>query len=121
MIAGKSWTESGAVRRGMALVFLLSFAAAAFAQLTTATISGLVGESEVRDLPLNARNLVELAALFPGITMDKGAGGSVSKGFATKLAIVGTRYNANLFQLDGQDINDNTGSSGGAAGILMGV
>ncbi len=225
MKASKSWTESGAVRRGMALLFLLSFAAAASAQLTTATISGvvkdstgavvpgatvtvmnsetgltrssntagdgaykfpalpvgtyevrgehtgfqralrnglnlsvgqdavinltlevgaveqtvavtaeaplietttanvsgLVGESEVRDLPLNARNLVELAALFPGITMDKGAGGSVSKGFATKLAIVGTRYNANLFQLDGQDINDNTGSSGGAAGILMGV
>ena len=34
---------------------------------------------------------------------------------------MGTRYNASLFQLDGADINDATGSAGGAAGILMGV
>ena len=108
--------QVGAVEQTIAVT-----AQAPLIETTTANVSGLVGENEVRDLPLNARNLVELAALFPGITMDKGAGGSVSKGFATKLAIVGTRYNANLFQLDGQDINDNTGSSGGAAGILMGV
>src|SRR3990172_710955 len=88
---------------------------------TTATGSGFVGEGEVRDLPLNARNLIELAALFPGITVDKAAEGSVSKGFGNKLAIVGTRYNANLFQLYGQDTNDNAGSAGSAAGIVMGV
>lgn len=38
-------------------------------ETTTANVSGLVGESEVRELPLNARNLLELAALFPGITV----------------------------------------------------
>jgi hypothetical protein len=90
-------------------------------ETNTATVSGLVAENEVRDLPLNARNLVELATLFPGVTIAREAGQGVPNGFATKLAIVGTRYNASLFQLDGADINDATGSAGGAAGILMGV
>lgn len=90
-------------------------------ETTTANVSGLVAENEVRDLPLNARNLVELATLFPGVTIAREAGQGVPNGFATKLAIVGTRYNASLFQLDGADINDATGSAGGAAGILMGV
>ncbi len=90
-------------------------------ETTTANVSGLVSENQVRDLPLNARNLVELATLFPGVTIAREAGQGVPNGFATKLAIVGTRYNASLFQLDGADINDATGSAGGAAGILMGV
>ena len=90
-------------------------------ETTTATVSGLVGENQIRDLPLNARNLIELATLFPGVTLARAASSSAANGFATKLTISGTRFNASLFQLDGQDINDATGSAGGAAGILMGV
>ena len=90
-------------------------------ETTSANVSGLVDEGEIRDLPLNARNLIELGTLFPGVTIAQEGGQGTPNGFATKLTIMGTRYNTSLFQLDGMDINDNTGSAGGAAGILMGV
>lgn len=108
--------QVGAVEQTVAVT-----AEAPMIETTTATVSGLVGQNEVRDLPLNARNLVELATLFPGITFARQAASNGPSGFATKLAIVGTRFESNLFQLDGQDINDSTGGAGGAAGILMGV
>jgi hypothetical protein len=88
---------------------------------TSAVVSGLVNEDQVRDLPLNARNLIELGTLFPGVSINKSGGQGVPNGFATKLSILGTRFNTSLFQLDGADINDNTGSAGSAAGIMMGV
>ncbi|OFW40501.1 MAG: hypothetical protein A3J28_02370 [Acidobacteria bacterium RIFCSPLOWO2_12_FULL_60_22] len=108
--------QVGAVEQTVAVT-----AEAPIIETTTANVSGLVSESQVRDLPLNARNLVELATLFPGVTIAREAGQGVPNGFATKLTIRGTRYNSSLFQLDGADINDATGSAGGAAGILMGA
>jgi len=108
--------QVGAVEQTVAVT-----AEAPMIETTSATVSGLVAENEVRDLPLNARNLVELATLFPGVSLARTGGQGVPNGFATKLTIMGSRYNSSLFQMDGQDINDNTGSAGGAAGILMGV
>lgn len=90
-------------------------------ETTNANVAGLVDERKVRDLPLNARNLIELAPLYAGVAFATSGERSASKGFATKLTIAGTRYNASLFQLDGIDINDTAGSAGGAAGILMGA
>lgn len=90
-------------------------------ETTSANVAGLVNERQVRDLPLNARNLIELAPLYAGVAFAGSGERSASKGFATKLTISGTRYNASLFQLDGIDINDTAGSAGGAAGILMGA
>jgi len=108
--------QVGAVEQTVAVT-----AEAPMIETTSANVSGLVSETQVRDLPLNARNLVELATLFPGVTIAREAGQGVPNGFATKLTIMGTRYNSSLFQLDGADINDATGSAGGAAGILMGA
>ncbi len=96
-------------------------AEAPLVETSTANVSGLVSEGEVHDLPLNARNLLELAALFPGITVAVQGGATAIQGFGTKLAISGTRYTSNLFQVDGQDINDSGGTTGSAAGILMGA
>ena len=90
-------------------------------ETTNANVSGLVNERQVHELPLNARNLIELAPQVAGVAFSGSGERSASKGFATKLTIAGTRYNASLFQLDGIDINDTAGSAGGAAGILMGV
>ncbi len=108
--------QVGAVEQTVAVT-----AEAPLVETNSANVSGLVNQGEVRDLPLNARNLLELAVLFPGITIAVEAGANSTKGFATKLAISGTRYNANLFQIDGQDINDNGGSAGSATGIMMGA
>ncbi len=90
-------------------------------QTTSATVSGLVNERQVQDLPLNARDLVSLGTLYAGVVAPTTGERSASKGFGTKLAISGTRYNQSLFQLDGVDINDAANSAGGAAGILMGA
>ena len=108
--------QVGAVEQTIAVT-----AEAPMIETTSAVVSGLVNESQVRDLPLNARNLIELGTLFPGVSISKSGGKGVPNGFATKLSILGTRYNTSLFQLDGADINDNTGSAGSAAGIMMGV
>ena len=88
---------------------------------TQATVSGLVDSQKIRDLPLNQRNLLALVPLYTGAAFAETGATSVSKGYGTKLAIGGTRYNANSFLLDGTDIRDLAGSGGSAAGILMGV
>jgi hypothetical protein len=90
-------------------------------ETTSATVSGLVGENTMRDLPLNARSLIELGTLFAGVTVAREAGQGATSGFGTKLSILGTRYQANSFQLDGTEIKDLTGSAGSAAGVVMGV
>jgi hypothetical protein len=108
--------QVGAVEQTVAVT-----AEAPMIETTSGNVAGLITEDQLRDLPLNARNLIELATLFPGVSLARTGGQGVPNGFATKLTIGGTRYNSSLFQMDGQDINDNTGSAGGAAGILMGV
>ena len=88
---------------------------------TSATVSGLVSEQTVRDLPLNARNLLALVPLYTGAAFSDTGAQSVSKGYGTKLSISGTRYNTNLFLLDGTDIRDGAGGAGSAAGGMIGV
>ncbi len=62
-------------------------------ETTTATVSGLVNERQVQDLPLNARDLLQLGTLYTGVSLPTTAEHSASKGFGTKLTISGTRYN----------------------------
>lgn len=88
---------------------------------TQATLQGVVDERKVRDLPLNARDLLSLATLFSGAGFSDTGESSPSKGYGTKLTISGTRYYGNLFLLDGTDIRDIANGAGSAAGVLMGV
>ncbi len=88
---------------------------------TQATVQDVVDERKVRDLPLNARDLLSLAPLSTGAGFSETGDSSPSKGYGTKLTISGTRYTGNLFLLDGTDIRDIANSAGSAAGVLMGV
>src|SRR3990170_2399738 len=56
-------------------------------ETTTASVSGLVNERQVQDLPLNARNLIELAPLYAGVAFADSAQPGATKGFAVKLTI----------------------------------
>ncbi|MBI4444458.1 MAG: TonB-dependent receptor [Acidobacteria bacterium] len=98
---------------------------AAQVETTTSTIAGLVDENKVRELPLNARSLIELAPLQAGVVFAEygtgAASGNVTVGFSKKLSIAGTRQYASLFQLDGTSITDRAGAPGSAAGLLTGV
>jgi len=90
-------------------------------ETANAVVAGLVTERQVHDLPLNNRSLIELAPLQAGVVVAVTTQPGASKGMGTKLAISGTRYNANLFQIDGASINDLAGAAGSATNNLMGA
>ncbi|MGH9355985.1 MAG: carboxypeptidase regulatory-like domain-containing protein, partial [Terriglobia bacterium] len=98
--------------------------------ISTATnqTSGLVGDKQVKDLPLNGRSYDELLTLNPAIvnyTWEKSGGIGVSNSSAANMfAVSGRRPQENLFLLDGVEY---TGAAeinmqpGGASGQLLGV
>ncbi len=92
---------------------------------TTASVSGLVGEREIKDLPLNGRSFDDLITLNPGAI-----------NYSTMRSPNTTTSNGNAFAVDGQKPGDNetllngveyTGSSqlavtpGGVSGYLLGI
>jgi hypothetical protein len=92
---------------------------------TTASVSGMVGEREVKDLPLNGRsfdNLITLNAGTINYSSMKSAQTSTSDG--NTFSVAGRRTQENLFLLNGVEY---TGSSqlavtpGGVSGELLGI
>jgi hypothetical protein len=103
---------------------LVVSAAAPLVNTTTAAVSGLVGEREVKDLPLNGRSFDDLLTLNPGAINYglKSAQTSTSNG--NTFSVEGRRPLENLLLLNGVEY---TGSSqlantpGGVSGELLGV
>jgi len=92
---------------------------------TTASVSGLVGEREVKDLPLNGRSFDDLITLNPGTinyTALRSPNTTTSDGNA--FAVDGQRPGDNLVLLNGVEY---AGSSqlgvvpGGVSGYLLGI
>ncbi len=92
---------------------------------TTASVSGLVTEQQVKDLPLNGRSFDNLLTLNPGAinySAMKSAGTTTSNG--STFSVAGRRTSENLFLLNGVEY---TGSSqlaitpGGTSGELLGI
>jgi len=96
--------------------------------LSTAQISGLVSERQVKELPLNGRSYDQLMTLNPGIvnyTSERSGGvGTSNSSVGNMFAVSGRRPQENLFLLNGIEF---TGASvinntpGGASGQLLGV
>src|SRR6266850_4818730 len=90
--------------------------------LTSAAMSGLVTDKQIRDLPLNGRSFQQLALLQPGVTAALAAGNDVVGGRTPKISINGARPEQNNFLLDGTDINNVYNKTpGSAGGVLLGV
>jgi Carboxypeptidase regulatory-like domain/TonB-dependent Receptor Plug Domain len=96
--------------------------------VTTSDVSGLVGEQQVEDLPLNGRSFDELLTLNPGIvnfTWEKTGGTGVSNSTtANNFSVSGNRPEQNLFLLNGIEYTgaaENNMTPGGTSGLLMGV
>jgi len=96
--------------------------------LTTQDISGLVGEREVKDLPLNGRSYDLLLPLNPGIvnfTSEKTGGIGVSNSTTgNNFAVSGNRPQQNLFLLNGVEFTgaaENNMQPGGTSQELLGV
>ena len=92
---------------------------------TTSSVAGLVGEREVKDLPLNGRSFDILITLNPGAinySAMKSANTSTSDG--NTFTVAGRRPGDNIFLLNGIEY---TGSSqlavtpGGVSGQLLGI
>src|SRR3989338_10728382 len=91
-------------------------------ETTTATLSGLVNPSQMRDLPLNGRSLDELALLTPGVVEQTNTGRSTYGGTGRRLVIGGSRPTYVSYLLDGTVSNDyNLNGPGSAAGQSLGV
>jgi hypothetical protein len=95
---------------------------------TTRDISGLVGEQQVKDLPLNGRSYDLLLQLNPGIvnfTSQKTGGTGVSNSTtANNFAVSGNRPQQNIFLLNGVEYSgaaENNMQPGGTSGMLLGV
>jgi hypothetical protein len=91
---------------------------------TTSTMSGLVSDKVVRELPLNQRDWLQLATLEAGVTTigNTNGSGATSTGMGMKMSISGSRPNANVYRIDGLVVNDQTNDSPGSVlGGNMGV
>jgi len=95
---------------------------------TTTDISGLVGERQVKELPLNGRSYDLLMPLNPGIvnfTSQKTGGTGISNSTtANNFAVSGNRPQQNLFLLNGVEYTgaaENNMQPGGTSGMLLGV
>jgi hypothetical protein len=96
--------------------------------LASSTMSNVVDQTTVRELPLNGRDWTQLATLETGVTAvhtqvglttgpDRG-----NRGFGQQLTISGGRPAQNNYRLDGVSINDySNGAPGSVLGSNLGV
>jgi hypothetical protein len=86
----------------------------------SAALSSVMDKESIRDLPLNGRDIVQLATLKPGVAPSRRS--SDSGGGGAQLSIGGRRPNQISFVLDQSDINDaNNNTPGSVSGALLGV
>jgi outer membrane receptor protein involved in Fe transport len=91
-------------------------------ETTNSTLSALVDERKIRDLPLNGRDMAQLVLLQPGVVNSRASVQSANTGRGTRFSVAGARPSQNLFQLDGTTINDALNNTPGSAqGLLVGV
>ena len=95
---------------------------------TPTATSGLVGERQVKDLPLNGRSYDELLTLNPGVvnfTWEKTGGVGISNSAVGNMfSVAGNRPQQNLFLLNGVEFTgaaENDMQPGGTSQQLLGV
>ena len=96
--------------------------------VSTDSVANLVGEQQVKDLPLNGRSFDQLMTLSPGVvnfTWEKTGGIGVSNStVGNNFAVSGNRPQQNLYLLNGVEFTgaaENNMQPGGASQQLLGV
>jgi hypothetical protein len=92
-------------------------------ETTTATVSSLVGEQEIQELPLNNRDLTQLVLIQPGVlTVPRADEGNYFRsGMGNVFSVAGARGNHNLYLLDGVTNSDVSGNAQGATQSFVGA
>ena len=95
---------------------------------TTEDASGLVGERQVKDLPLNGRSYDQLLTLNPGTvnytSQRAGSTGTSNSELGNMFSVSGHRPQENLFLLNGVEYtgaSEISNTPGGVSGQLLGV
>ncbi|MGH9674426.1 MAG: carboxypeptidase regulatory-like domain-containing protein [Bryobacteraceae bacterium] len=90
--------------------------------LNASSWGGALGRKELDSLPLNGRDMFDLAAQETGATIYTTANRSLPNGAAAAVSVNGGRPNQNSFRLDNVTINDATsGAPASAASRTLGV
>ena len=103
-------------------------AATTLVQTANSTLSSEIESKQILDMPLNGRSWQDLATLIPGVnaieTQVPFENGAIrgNRGFGNQLTISGGRPTQNNYQLDGNSINDYSGTGPGSViGVNLGV
>lgn len=91
---------------------------------TTSTVSGLVADQRLAELPLNGRDLFQAVVLEPGVAPTPSSAPSIlSNGKTGLVAINGMRPSWTDVRIDGMDANDPYFgySPAGASGLFLGL
>src|SRR6266851_3236173 len=95
---------------------------------STPTLSAVVKERTIVELPLNGRDWTTLATLQPGISsirtqaVNGVTASRGNRGYGDELSITGHRPQENNYRIDGVSINDYTnGAPGSAGGVNLGA
>ncbi len=100
---------------------LVVTADAPLVETTSATVTNLIDEKKVQDLPLVNRDLTQLTFLQPGVVKIPSSGSQgVFSGMGDKFTVAGARGTQNLYLLDGVSNADLSGNAQGASGAYMG-
>jgi outer membrane receptor protein involved in Fe transport len=101
---------------------------ASLVETTTPALSGFVAERDIKELPLNGRDVFQLTTLqvgvvnTAGITSTFGAGAIDVGPGTTKISVNGARITTNSFTLDGTRVNDALNNTpGSVSGGFIGV
>ena len=128
LVVGQDATANFSLKVGQVTEQVKVEANVALVSATSQDISGLVGEKEVKALPLNGRSYDLLLMLNPGIvnfTWEKTGGIGVSNSSTgNNFAVSGNRPQQNLFLLNGVEFTgaaENNMQPGGPSQNLMGV
>ena len=105
LVVGQNATVDIALQVGQSSQQITVTGDAPVVNASTADIAGLVGETQVKNLPLNGRSYDELLALNPGVvnfTWEKTGGIGVSNStVGNNFAVIGNRPQQNVFLLNG--------------------
>jgi outer membrane receptor protein involved in Fe transport len=95
---------------------------ASLVETTQSSVTHLVDQRQIRELPLNGRDFSQLTLLQPGVIASPTTARSLDRGMGTQVSIAGARPNQISYLLDGADVNTmGNQSPGSAAGGALGV
>ncbi len=89
----------------------------------TSSVSSLISQSQMRELPLNGRNFEQLILLAPGAISYPAGGSSALVGRAATFSVSGARPEGHAILLDGENLQDwwQRGSGANVSGTSLGI